>query len=68
MIAIKYLTLEEQLERDALFIYKFLKINDLKLVKVGKEYNGKFYEALYFFNDNLGGYNIETIKDSLDDD
>jgi len=66
MITLRHLTLEEQLKEDALIVFRFMEINDFKLVKVGKEYNGKFYEALYFFNDNLGGYTIDAIRESLD--
>lgn len=58
--------LRNQEENNKSDVEKFLKLSDLELLAVDYTYEFGKYELMYYFSDNLGGYTIQGIRDSID--
>ena len=62
-------TLQERLQRmqqEALpYIEKFCLEKDIKLLNITTTHESGTIEPMYLFSDNLGGYTLEGIQNSL---
>ena len=48
------------------YVEKFCKTKNTKLLEIDVTTENHNHEPIYFFSDNLGGYTIKGIKESLD--
>jgi len=66
MVAFGRSRIEEQLVRDKEHVRQYCKQEGIILTDIKPTFERGFFEPMYFFSDNLGGYTIDGIVECLE--